>query len=1386
MKNFTKTLRYCFILTAACILLNAAGISYGQSLTISQNGSKPVSLKSSNGASVFVTDGKGKVISQKTPGDPRAKVKLIITFKDQPLALYKKNALMKQASISSVFSSLQNSHSSFKSSLTDIKQNLSSQSHFAYDFKITREYYKALNGVALECNSGMISRISALPMVKYVALDRAVKADETLAQSVHQINADKVQDSLGINGKGVLIGEIDTGIDYRDSALGGGLGPGFRVIGGYNFINESNKPLDDNGHGTHVAGIIGANDSQLKGVAPGVNYLAVKVLDSQGAGSSSDVIAGIEYCLDPNGNPTVDIVNMSLGSTAEPDNPIDSAVTNATAAGILFVIAAGNSGQDGFGTIGSPGTCPSALTVGACDSLNNVAFFSSEGPDPLYSVIKPEVIAPGYNIISTYLNNTTMEFSGTSMATPHVTGAAALLKQQHPGWTPAELKAAIINSSASVGAAVSPFLQGKGLVNSFGAAELGTLAEPGLIDFGSADPTLNTWIDTIQITVKNIRTTSQQISLQDIEGLPSGAGLKFSATSFLLAPQKDTSVTAILTVPSSVPILSSQPFAYTGSIEFASDSDKINVPFAFFKSTSLVITCDVAPYFLDIVNRETGYDDNLNLEQGVMKYIVSVPGGSVEILAGMEKDTLGFKNYYFIDHPNINTTGVTYVNLSSQEAAINVFADSLYDNNNNLIKIDSTSQEEMFAELESFPGNGKAFGVVTIFEQLTSKDQIYFTPLDSGFYFQKSMVVPNDTEIYFLNRHKNGLASRQDAVFQTGSNNLIGFGFKCDYKNPLFENSNYSKGIQANFRVWRSFLGAQEYEIDNLAVPYFPEGLCYFNKEDEISLPNQYTSTYLCVGYKYLGSNPTEPDFGTVLRTPEFVRNDSGQVQFVQKMISQASEAIQSTVFNIAHLNPGGTFSLANNSFINFPEYITYLQGDSLYMISNGFGGPLNYAFNDGGTRESNGLYVETAIFAPTWYAPLFGEQVFSHNRLQKKVEVGAAYPNTSAYYIYKNLKENSGVYQILANASPYTLLGQSGQCTADFKYQMPALSNWPQITAAYFPAVSLFQVLANGQPAQWVQTGQPGQIRLILYDPNRNIDSVTILLLLPSGEKISLPVTTLSTQLAVLVEYDAALPTNLPAGFIDAVLLVKDVNGNKVEMTAAPAFYYGSTMNNVQFDSRVRMSSFSLNNANSVKFNAGDTLNYTLSYFNYGNNTARNIKVTFPSTSYFTTVGSQVFTLDSLNANDTAHIPVKLLFNGNQQSSAEQTDYSPSLSWVSGATTYQRENYLFVDFENVITGVARSGNTIPGKFALYQNYPNPFNPSTTIKYDIPSTSHVTLNVYNILGQVVAKLVDQMQTAGSYTVSWNGTAHGSAASGVCFLRIHAGDYVKTVKMLFLK
>ncbi|MDO8647873.1 MAG: S8 family serine peptidase [Candidatus Diapherotrites archaeon] len=351
----------------------------------------------------------------------------------------------------------------------------------------------SFNGFAVKLPNGQsIARIKNIPGVKAVYTDEKVEA--LLDYTVPLIGADTVwqlpaPNGGNLTGKDIKVGIIDTGIDYTHSDFGScsSIGGSCRIAGGYDFVNNDNDPMDDMGHGTHVAGIIGANGiangTPFKGVAPESKLYALKVLNSAGYGSYSGIILAIDWAIDPNndGNPSdhLDVINLSLGGSGDPDDPISQAIDNAANAGIVSVIAAGNDG--GFLSIGSPGTARKAITVGATfkkdyseelwsDSnpqVDEITPFSSKGPviwkDKM--ILKPDVVAPGalicatrydsvdfttHNpIYTTCLDNKHVLLAGTSMATPVTAGSVALIKQAHPDWNAEMIKNSLILSGKS-------------------------------------------------------------------------------------------------------------------------------------------------------------------------------------------------------------------------------------------------------------------------------------------------------------------------------------------------------------------------------------------------------------------------------------------------------------------------------------------------------------------------------------------------------------------------------------------------------------------------------------------------------------------------------------------------------------------------------------------------------------------------------------------------------------------------------------------------------------------------------------------------------------------------------------------------------------------------
>ncbi|MFK4064968.1 S8 family serine peptidase, partial [Streptomyces sp. NPDC029674] len=276
--------------------------------------------------------------------------------------------------------------------------------------------------------SGKDGARTAASGISHVWLDGIRKA--TLDKSVKQIGADKAW-AAGYDGKGVKIAVLDSGVDADHPDLKG------QILAEKNFSGSPDAE-DRYGHGTHVAstaaGTGAKSGGKLKGVAPGAKLLNGKVLGDEGEGEDSGVIAGMEWAAAEG----ADVVNLSLGGYDSPGvDPLEATVNKLSAGkGILFAISAGNEGAPE--TVGSPGTADAALTVGAVDDNDKLADFSSQGPRVGDGAIKPDVTAPGVDITAAAAPGSIIEkevgqspegyltISGTSMAAPHVAGAAAL------------------------------------------------------------------------------------------------------------------------------------------------------------------------------------------------------------------------------------------------------------------------------------------------------------------------------------------------------------------------------------------------------------------------------------------------------------------------------------------------------------------------------------------------------------------------------------------------------------------------------------------------------------------------------------------------------------------------------------------------------------------------------------------------------------------------------------------------------------------------------------------------------------------------------------------------------------------------------------------------
>lgn len=320
-----------------------------------------------------------------------------------------------------------------------------------------------------------------------VWLDHRVRATRDTTTGVdanlRQVRAPQAW-AAGHTGAGVRVAVLDTGADPTHPDLAG------KIVEKADFTVDGGDAVDHFGHGTHVAATI-ASGGAHRGVAPDAQLVIGKVLDDYGSGTESQIIAGMEWAA-----PRARVVNMSLGGDpTDGTDPMAQAVEQLTRQyGTLFVVAAGNSGPE-ESTVSTPATAPAALAVGAVDGTDKLADFSSRGPVVGSRVLKPEIVAPGVDIVAARAAGTTMgtpvdarytRASGTSMAAPHVAGAAAIVAQLHPDWDATKLKAALVGAAEPVDG--DPYERGAGrldvaratgsVVSSTATVDLGTFAYP--------------------------------------------------------------------------------------------------------------------------------------------------------------------------------------------------------------------------------------------------------------------------------------------------------------------------------------------------------------------------------------------------------------------------------------------------------------------------------------------------------------------------------------------------------------------------------------------------------------------------------------------------------------------------------------------------------------------------------------------------------------------------------------------------------------------------------------------------------------------------------------------------------------------------------------------
>ncbi|MDR3668985.1 MAG: S8 family serine peptidase [Ignavibacteriaceae bacterium] len=1071
--------------------------------------------------------------------DLTEKLNVIVEFKEPPLFIRQQSPGLKRIN-SALYQSIQ---SQFNADISKLSNSVQNQLNIKINEpQINGVYYKILFGTALTIPRAIVSGIESLDYVKQVHMDKVYKAN--LTESVHLIEADSVWIVYGNKGDSIKVAILDTGIDYLHPALGKGFGPGFKVIGGYDFVNKDNDPMDDNGHGTHVAGIVAANTDSIKGVAPNALLLAYKVLDASGTGSESNIIAGIERVVDPNndGNSDdkVDVANMSLGGLGDPNDALSTAVNNAVSIGVVFCIAAGNSGK--YGTIGSPGCAADAITVGSTDKSNYLSYFSSKGPTTDAYTIKPDILAPGSNIKSTYLNDSYQILSGTSMATPHIAGVCALIKKQHKDWSPAMIKSAIMSTAKDINLDV--MTQGCGIVNAYKSVTAQTITIPSSLSFGLDDQNENNWINTDTMLIINKSSSARYYSV-NIEGLFSGITVSANPNNFSLNPDDTTKLILQLSVDNSVvpDNQPAQPF-YWGRLNVITGDNEVKIPWAFTKTSFLTLNFD-SPYVTFSILKQgfSLYSDLIPSYDWFSKTCkFAIPSGKYDIWAMNDNINNGVRlgeKFLYMEGVIVGKSNVININFS--ESIYNIDYKGVDESGNDFNNLNNIKNAVYIKNTDSTIGGG--VGIIGISNNVYIKSSALPDNISIiAAQFQKEQIPPNrirliqypyiygiSNDIIFSNKRSDFLSQKINLNLRPDKpTQSAGFGF----------GDKYSGGIDyadINARCWSGTLymtppNTKDYEY----------GIYLLTDTDDSDM---------------FGSN------SWFNLSPIFIDADSFRIQKPDFF----DTATYFTSPNKGTLNLGdGAVIPLNNNLIGFYE------GKFTYT---------NYSLFLGQCGEQRNLDMKYASF------------IFTNST---GILIDSGYFNSGKRYYL-----DQGNYKFILKDNHYTVNSNYGKATLTSEFALD--QNYYSI-----PEITNLQILnCLGNPVSKLDPKETGQVIITFRDNIKNpgdkagVASIFIKSSLGSNWDVlkSVGIQGIGNY-QYMFSFNASGLDKYDKTSVDMRIVIQNKYGNKTEYLLEPAFIVGEYLSTHTIDSVKTahgLADYYLSNNYPNPFNPQTNIEYTL-----------------------------------------------------------------------------------------------------------------------------------------------------------------------------------------------
>jgi len=957
---------------------------------------------------------------------------------------------------------------------------------------VRRRYTDVFHGLAARVSGETAEALRELPEVRRVVPDREVRV--LLDQSVSQVQADRVWNELGATGQGVTVAVIDTGIDYTHPDLGGCLGIGCKVVGGHDFVNDDSDPLDDNGHGTHVSGIVAA-DGLVKGVAPDARLLAYKVLAANGFGSTSDVIAALELAVDPDGNPATDdapdVVNLSLGAAVGPDDPMSQAADLAVEAGLVVVASAGNSGP-AYRTVEAPGNARRVLAVGAVDRNDQIASFSSRGPVPGTHDIKPDLSAPGVGIRSTVPTGSCelcdptgyRALNGTSMASPHVAGGAALLRELFPGWSVDEIGAALTGRAAVL--PLDVFTAGSGRLDAHAAATATALGTPAKLGFGLIDPVPPSLNLQRTVTVTNPTDRSGTFQLGFTGGLPAGAVPTVTPSTLILGAGESQPVQVDLQIDNTtVPFASEEPLAYESVLQIeAPGSQLYRLPLAFLKSPILELHWDEEPFVVTIYETEgsegpvarfsfPGTEEELLLPQATYDIVTLFRGGGT----------------HRVFREAVPVTDRTVLSIERAEAVHSLTLTPLDENGEpltpfNLVQDETTILVRHRASSSDIVGGASA-------------STLWFSDVSDAFLFEIGLFIRRGagSTYTFFTHEDQGIDSSREVTNDPADFKRVEFHHRVDPGIVQVLSYNWLKVFAADFVLQST--GCSSVAEPLLTHPFVEE---------------------------HFHSPPPYPEFSMGYMAKELFPSPDGQCNF-----DDEDRLSRTSFFRAEDPARLGVFFTP----------VTPLFSTAAEIFPAGIG-PFSWRGRFWNTTSSIGL-APTHLFRSQLEGQRFTDQI-PWELFQGGVSIAEGVFRRTGVNTYDNsvpMSFNPGIYELHVDYGDFFVAGQPGHAEAIGLFDTRNSDRSP-------PELTRFEVLADGL---WTDAVPPGgaQVLFTLADNSNNAIGAVALSYDAGDGQVSLTLTPQGGN-----AWEATIPTHASPRVIPPVittleLMAEDLSGNRL-----------------------------------------------------------------------------------------------------------------------------------------------------------------------------------------------------------------------------------------------